>query len=145
VVSQDVTTHHPIHCRIDFSYDRIKSKVQVAIRFRRAYPGDPSLNLHLNFDLPPVPPSEPDDDVSDASSSIDNSATAVEQEDVFITAGQTPGSRTKVFTVIRVVTGGTHVICKVRESLDDDYMEGSEKVLTMVVAQELYAQYYNDV
>jgi hypothetical protein len=150
VVSQDITTHRPIHRGIDFSYDRIKSKLRVAIRFCRAYPGDPSLNLHLNFDLPPIPASEPDDDASDASdgTSTDDSSTSVEEqddEDIFITAGQTLGSRTVVFTVIRVVAGGSHVICKVRESLDDDYMEGSEKVLTMAVAQELYAQYHNNV
>jgi hypothetical protein len=148
VVSQDVATHRPIHRGIDFSYDRIKSKLRVAIRFRRAYPGDPSLILHLNFDIPPPdPPSDPDDDASDASSSTDDSATAVEEEEeeIFITAGQTLGSRTVVFSVIRVVAGGSHVICKVRESLDDDYMEGSEKVLTMVAAKKLYAQYHNDV
>jgi hypothetical protein len=96
-------------------------------------------NLHLNFDIPLDPSSEPDDDASDASST-DDSATAVEQQDaIFITAGQTLGSRTVVFTVIRVVAGGSHVICKVRESLDINYMEGSEKVLMMVVAKELYA------
>jgi hypothetical protein len=149
VLSQDLTTHRPKHRGIDFSYDRIKSKLRVAIRFRRAYPGDPSLNLHLNFDLPPQdPPSEMDeDDRSDASNASETVATdtAVVPDDVFISAGQTLGNRTVVFTVIRVVAGGSHVICRVRESVDDDFMEGSEKVLTMVIAQRLYAQYHNDV
>jgi hypothetical protein len=98
----------------------------------------------LNFDLPPVPPSKPDNDASDGTSTDDSSTSVEEQddEDIFITAGQTLGHRTIVFTVIRVVPGGSHVIRKVRESLDANYMEGSKKVLTMAVAQELYAQYH---
>jgi hypothetical protein len=47
--------------------------------------------------------------------------------------------------VIRIVSGGSHVICKVRESFDADHMEGSEKVLTMAVAHQLYTQYHNDI
>jgi hypothetical protein len=99
----------------------------------------------LNFDLPPTdPPSESDSNRDDSdASSTDSSETAVVEEAVYITVGQTLGSQTVVFTVVRVVAGGSHVICKVRESLDDNYMEGSEKVLAMAIAIELYQQYHN--
>jgi hypothetical protein len=53
--SQDSSTHHPINCGIDVSFDRIKSKLRVAIRFCQAYPGNLSLSCHLNFDLPSPP------------------------------------------------------------------------------------------
>jgi hypothetical protein len=143
LISQDGSTHRPINRGIDFSFDRIKSKLRVAIRFRRAYPGDPSLSSHLNFDLPPPdPPSDEEEDGDgDVSDSTDNSA---DVEQVIIAAGQTLGSSTVVLQVIRVVAGGSHVICKVRESLDTDYLEGSEKVLTMAVATRLYLEYHND-
>jgi hypothetical protein len=119
----------------------------VAIRFCRAYSGDPSLSRHLNFDLQTPDPLS-DNDGSDASSTFGSETAylvAVEEE-VEIAAGQTLRSNTVVvLMVIRIVSGGSHVICKVRESFDADYMDGSKKVLTMAVARQLYTQYHNDI
>jgi hypothetical protein len=101
LVSQDHTTHRPIHRGIDFSYDSIKSKLRVAIRFRRAYSGDPSLSRHLNFDLQ-TPDTPSDNDGSDASSTFGSEAAvlvAVEEE-VEIAAGQTLRSNTVVVLMV---------------------------------------------
>ena len=128
------TTHHPIHCGIDFSYDSVKSKLRVAIRFRRAYPGDASLRDHLNFDLPPP----------DGSSNSDSSTTSAATDIIEIEAGQTIGSQTVVLEVRRITGGGSHAICFVVESLSNDYVEGTERVLTMAAARLLYSEYHND-
>ena len=61
-----------------------------------------------------------------------------------IEPGQTIGSRTVVLEVRRVTAGATHVICFVVESLDNDYIAGTERVLTMAAAQLLYIEYHND-
>jgi hypothetical protein len=65
-------THHPIHCRIDSSYDSAKSKLHVAIWFCWAYSGDASLRDHLHFDLPP--PDDPPDKGGSSDSDSESSA-----------------------------------------------------------------------
>jgi hypothetical protein len=137
--SLDLVTHRPIHRGIDFAYDSTKSKLRVAIRFRRAYPGDPSLRDHLDFELPPQDKPE-ESSSSDSESNSDSSANDV----VEILEGQTIGSRTVVLEVRRITAGATHAICNVVESLDNDYVEGTERVLTMAEARRLYAEYHND-
>jgi hypothetical protein len=49
-----------------------------------------------------------------------------------------------VLTVVRVTSGGSHVVCRVVESASHDYVHGSEKVLTMEVAKQLYHEYHNE-
>jgi hypothetical protein len=130
----DGGTHRPIHRGIDFLYDSVKSKLRVAIRFRRAYPGDESLREHLHFELPPRADSADDSDSSDS----DSSST------IDIEEGQTIGSSTVVLEVRRITAGATHAVCFVVESLDRDYIEGTERVLTMAAARRLYTEYHND-
>jgi hypothetical protein len=139
--SLDGNTHRPIHRGIDFSYDSVKSKLRVAIRFRRAFPGDASLREHLAFDLPPLP----NESISSGSEGDgDDGSEGEGDDDVEIEPGQTIGSRTVVLEVRRVTAGATHVICFVVESLDNDYIAGTERVLTMAAAQLLYIEYHND-
>jgi hypothetical protein len=131
-----VTNHRPIHRGIDFSYDSVKSKLRVAIRFRRAYPDDASLRDHLGFDLPPQ------DEDTDVSSDSDSSHHSKDME-VEIEAGMTIGSSKVVLDVRRVTAGATHVVCLVVESITNDYIEGTERVLTMAAARLLYTAYNN--
>jgi hypothetical protein len=137
--SLDGHTHRPIHRGIDFSYDSVKSKLRVAIRFRRAFPGDASLREHLHFDLPPLPA-----EGSSSESDSESSAGDDNDKDVEIEPGQTIGSRTVVLEIRRITAGATHVICFVVESLDNDYIAGTERVLTMAAARLLYIEYHND-
>ncbi len=102
-------THRPIHRGIDLSFDSLKRKLRVCIRFRRAYPGDPSITEYL--DLAP-PPAEPDgcDDSYESNTSASKSERADEDE-VAITSGLIIGFGQVVLKVQRVVAGGTHTIC----------------------------------
>lgn len=61
-----------------------------------------------------------------------------------IEEGQTIGSSTVVLEVRRITAGATHAVCFVVESLDRDYIEGTERVLTMAAARRLYTEYHND-
>jgi hypothetical protein len=131
LVSLDGTTHRPIHRGIDFSYDSVKQKLRVSVRFRRAYPGDPSIMDHLDLDPPPE------------DSSVDSSETDNEDEPFSIEPGLTIGSSQVVLRVIRVTAGGSHAICRVVESTSHEYIHGSEKVLTMARARQLYHEYIN--
>jgi hypothetical protein len=130
----DGGTHCPIHRGINFSYDSAKSKLHVAIQFRQAYPGDASLRDHLHFDLPP--PDEGGSSDSDFKSSIDM--------EVEIEEGPPIVSRPVVLEVRWITAGATHAICFVVESLHNDYIEGTEWVLTMTAACLLYKEYHND-
>jgi hypothetical protein len=108
----------------------------MAIRFHRAFPGDASLREHLAFDLPPLP----DEGRSSESVAEDNDV----DNDVEIEPGQMIGSCTVVLEVRSITAGATHVICFVVKSLDNDYITGTERVLTMAAFQLLYIEYHID-
>ncbi len=131
LVSLDGTSHRPIHRGIDFSYDSVKQKLRVSVRFRRAYPGDPSIMDHLDLDAPPE------------DSSVESTETDNEDDEFSIEPGLTIGSSQVVLRVIRVTAGCSHAICRVVESTSHDYIQGLEKVLTMARARQLYHEYHN--
>jgi hypothetical protein len=142
-LSLDARSHRPIHRGIDLSFDSLKRKLRVCIRFRRVYPGDPSISKYLDLDPSPlVPPDELDSGSEHAS--VSDSETAAGNEELSITAGLIIGVGHAVLKVRRVTAGGTHVICYVVESRDPNYLEGSERVLTMSVALQLYIDYINN-
>jgi hypothetical protein len=139
-LSMDGKTHRPVHRGIDFSYDSLKRKLRVSIRFRRAYPGDPSIATYLDLEPPPAPSEESDDDAFDGSDHLSET----DDDEFSITEGLVIGLGNVVLKVRRIVARGTHVICFVVESGDDNYLAGSERVLTMAVARQLYIDYINN-
>jgi hypothetical protein len=132
----DGATHRPIHRGIDFAFDSAKRKLRVSVRFRRAYPGDPGIANHLDCPL-----DHPDDSSVDSGESAD---TGNDEDSTRIVPGLTIGSPEFVLTVIRVTAGASHVICHVVESTSHDYIHGSEKVLSMAAALQLYEEYLNE-
>jgi hypothetical protein len=84
---------------------------------------------HLDLDPPP-------EDSSVDSSEMDN-----EDEPFSIEPGLTIGSSQVVLRVIQVTAGGSHAICRVVESMSHEYIHGSEKILTMARARQLYHEY----
>jgi hypothetical protein len=134
LLSLDGTSHRPKHRGIDFAYDPAKRKLRVLVRFHRAYPGDPDISAHL-ADLP-IPPDDDD--------SLDSDESSESEEQTLIEPGLTIGDSKVVLTVVRVTSGGSHVVCRVVESASHDYVHGSEKVLTMEVAKQLYHEYHNE-
>jgi hypothetical protein len=138
-VSLDRRTHRPIHRGVDLLFDSLKRKLRVCIRFRRAYPGDPSITQYLDLlDPPPaVPPGDPD-------GGSESETAADDEPQLYITEGLIIGAGQAVLKVRRITAGGTHVICFVVESADKNYLEGSERVLTMPAALQLYVDYINN-
>jgi hypothetical protein len=93
------------------------------------------------LDLAP-PPAEPDgcDDSYGSNTSASKSERADEDE-VAITSGLIIGFGQ---VVLCLVAGGTHVICLVVKSCDDNYLAGSKQVLTMAASRRQYIDYINN-
>jgi hypothetical protein len=84
---------------------------------------------------------ESDDDASDGS---DHSSETSGDDEFSLTAGLIISFGNVVLKVRRIVARGTHVICFVVEPGDKNYLAGSERVLTMAVARQLYIDYINN-
>jgi hypothetical protein len=94
-----------------------------------AYPGDPSIPAeYLDLaPLPPaVPPAETDDNDSDGSNTTDSKSKTAKEEVLSLTAGLIISFGQVVLKVRGVIAGGTHVICFVIESCNDNSLAGSE-------------------
>jgi hypothetical protein len=61
-----------------------------------------------------------------------------------IEEGQTIGSCMVVLEVWSIIVSATHGICFVVKSLDNNYIAGTKRVLTMAAAHLLYIEYHND-
>jgi hypothetical protein len=96
------------------------------------------------LDIAP-PPAEPDDgDDSDGSDTSASESETANEDEVAITSGLIIGFGQVVLKVRCLVAGGTHVICFVVKSRDDNYLAGSKQVLTMAAARRLYIDYINN-
>jgi hypothetical protein len=127
----DGTTHRPRNPGVDFKYDPIKRELRVAFRFRRAAPHDHAV-LALVGNLP--------------ATGDDNSSGSDESHDHGLVLGEGDhlGNDDYLLTVRRVLSNSTHVVVDVVESQDFNFTVGSERILTMATALNLYRQ-YNDM
>jgi hypothetical protein len=141
----DGRTHRPRHPGVDFKYDSNKRELRVAFRFRRAPPFDPVVAAHVG--ALPAPPHT--DDSSDGSEDSDNnegdamSVTSV-IDNIALEEGDHLGNDDYLLTVRRILSGATHLVVNVVESQDHNFAVGTERILTMTRAHELYRQ-YNDL
>jgi hypothetical protein len=131
----DGTTHRPRNPGVDFKYDPIKRELRVAFRFRRAAPHDPVV-LALVGDLPATSNDESSDESHDHERLVN--------DDLVIEEGDHLGNDDFLLTVRRVLSNSTHVVVDVVESQDFNFTVGSERILTMATARDLYRQ-YNDM
>lgn len=144
--SVDGTTHRPKHCGIDFHFDEAKMKLKVSLRFRKAMPGDGYIqNL---FGLAPALNIAPEDSDGTSSDLSDDENKEEEMEEapqqaVVIRLLDLLGTDDYLLRVRRVLNHRTHVVVVVQESTHVDFVVGSERVLTMDEAVELYREYHN--
>jgi hypothetical protein len=136
-VTLDGTTHRPRHPGVDFKFDPNKRELRVAFRFRRASPFDPVLAAYIG-----VLPAHEESDAGDSVGSTPSDDDA--QSLIDLAEGDHLGNDDYLLTVRRVLSGATHLVVNVVESQDHNFAVGSERILPMARAQELYRQ-YNDI
>jgi hypothetical protein len=143
-VSVDGTIYRPRHRGVDFHYDKLKSKLRVSLRFRRAHPGDAT--VHDFFGLGPLVAEQNED--SKASDASSNEHEAGEDKEVHpatihLLVGDVLGTSDYLLKVRRVLSQQTHVVVVVIDSENPNFVVRIERILSMTEAQSLYVQYNN--
>jgi hypothetical protein len=144
-ISIDGTTHRPKHCGIDFVFDDTKMKMKVSLRFRKAMPGDAYVR-HLFGFASFVNPIVVDGLLSDSSEDEEQEEEEPEeapQPAVVLQWLDLLGTDEYLLRVRRVLNLRTHVVVSVQESTHTDFVVGSERVLTMDEAVDLYREYHD--
>jgi hypothetical protein len=140
----DGYTHRPKHHGIDFQYDQAKKKMKVSLCFCRAMPG----NGHIQQLFGLAPSQIPVDllledlDGSSTDSSVDEGEPS-QQAAIILQWLDLLANDDYLLRVHRVLNQQTHVVVTVQESTHTDFVVGSEQVLTMDEAVQLYREYHD--
>jgi hypothetical protein len=130
----DGTTHMPHHQGVDFKYDSIKRELRVTFRFRCAPSFDPVVMAHVG-NLP-----APKEESSGSKDSNDNDDDLSAIDNIELEEGNHLGNDDYLLTIHHVLSSSTHAVINIIKSQDHNFAVGSERILTMDRAHELYRE-----